>query len=148
MNVSDRVGSDGEVVGKSVVIDVGNMGKSSKKGVESQDEKKGRKGATLLYPPLNVNESGGRPTETRRDAGVGKGPFHKPAKPGGKAQLIEDKVEPVVVDRVKSLGSVKEKQEPFLTPFYSLVKEGVNINDVVTALPTRQKAFLGGIDDL
>src|SRR4051794_7830817 len=49
---------------------------------------------------------------------------------------------PGMVYGIKSFGSVKKEEEPINLLFYASVKIGVNVDGVITAAPTAEKALL------
>ena len=51
-----------------------------------------------------------------------------------------------MIDRVESLGSVKEEEKLVLFLLDRLVKALVNVRDMVSSLPASNEAFLGGVD--
>jgi len=51
-----------------------------------------------------------------------------------------------MVDRVESLGSIKEEEKLVLFLLDSLVKALVDVRDMIRPLPSRNKTFLGGVD--
>ena len=60
--------------------------------------------------------------------------------------MVEDLLDPGMVDRVKGLGRVEEEEE-----FFLLVDDGrhqpcVNLDHVVSALDARKEALLGGVN--
>jgi len=55
---------------------------------------------------------------------------------------------PVVVDRVEGLSRIKEKKEFILFRLDSVIKKGVNVNDMLRALKASEKTFLRGVNKL
>ena len=54
--------------------------------------------------------------------------------------------DPVMVNRVERLGGVEEKKEAVILLGDRLIKEGVDVDDVVTPIFTCQKTLLTGRD--
>jgi hypothetical protein len=54
----NRGGEEGKVVSKSERLDIRETGEEEEKGVVGNDEEEGRKGASLLHPPFDINPIG------------------------------------------------------------------------------------------
>ena len=74
------------------------------------------------------------------------GPLNNVDEPRRETDPVEDMTDPVMVNRVERLGGVEEKKEAVILLGDRLIKEGVDVDDVVPPIFTCQKTLLAGRD--
>ena len=117
-----------------------------KEGVISNDKKERGEGAPLLHPPKDVNPVQQVPPKKGRNLDGMERPFNKVPKPQREADPFENVPDPIMVDRVKSLGRVEKKKDATKLLSDSFEKQFVDGNDVLPTVLPGQKALLRGVD--
>jgi len=116
-----------------------------KKGIVGNDEEEGGERAPLLDPSKNVSVSQLSPKKGS-NLDSRERPLDKVLEPSGEANLIENMADPIVIDRVKGFGGIKEEKNP-VEPFGDgCVEKAVDSNNVIPTVFTCQEPLLRGID--
>ena len=102
--------------------------------------------AALLDPSLDINANIRNAPKVRLNAHVVDGGFEEVRKPLGETRMPENRLDPLVVDRVECFCGVQKEDSHVFIGFDSVHENFVQVDQVISALDPGEEAFLGTVD--
>jgi len=148
VNVGNAIESDRQVVGESERGEGGSGGKVVDKGVVGDEKQKGGEGAPLLHSPPDIDADIGLGAEEGRDFDILNRSLEEVPEPEGETGFDKEVSDPIVIDGIKGFSRVKKENKPVPPLDNRFVKEGVQLDYVVSTLHARQKTLLRWVDEV